>query len=214
MGIEHNDEFQAIVVGKLLEEGITCYVEHGAVDFWGGSAGIYTIYIKNPSKEELDNIQKGKVTLGLMPIKFGDKDSKPKNLNDAKQRFHKFIDTTFIFFKFGNMPWLEAPFNMNLCLDEETKEEGFKKPEEGMGYSMQIVVVNAANGIVEGIRVFACPREFCLKLMELTRYQIETTKTIGFNKEEYDKWIFKLYDQYTTDELAMRCKKYDVKYEM
>lgn len=48
-------------------------------------------------------------------------------------------------------------------------------------------------------------------MLELTRYQIETTKTIGFNKEEYEKWIFKLYDQYTTYELAMRCKKYDVK---
>lgn len=39
--------------------------------------------------------------------------------------------------------WLEAPFHIGLCLDEETKEEGFKELEEGMGYSMQVVVVNA-----------------------------------------------------------------------
>lgn len=211
-----NNKFQMITVGQLLEENIKSYDDHVAIDFWGGGAGMFTIYIDNPLKSELKEILEGKVTIGLMPIKFTEPEERRRGEFEMESTgfsgrlLHQFwnsLDATFIFLKFGNMPWLEAPFHIALCLDKDMQETGFKIPDEGMGYSMQVIVVNATNGIVEGLRVFACPREFCLLLQSFTETQIKTTKKIGFDRDEYDKWIFKLYRQFSTDQLAEKCKR-------
>ena len=116
----------ALVVGKHFKSGITQYEE--GIRFDTPSEGCCSLIFsyENPTKLEIFDITSGDVQYG----------------------YYKDNNVIIMLFRFGNQKWVQAPYSIHL-----SKNPSLKKLKKDKGYTMNVYIVNATNGILEGIRL-------------------------------------------------------------
>ena len=106
----------------------------------------------------------------------------------------------FMLFKFGDNPWIDAPYNPHLSINLTQLQE----LPENFGYSMLVVLADSSSGEVKGLRNISIPHAFSEKI------QIEIEKLLKkpFARQEYDNRINKIYISYSTKDLVKMSSEY------
>lgn len=117
---------------------------------------------------------------------------------DFEFRFYTETDIAiFILMRYGNTPWLSAPYTPHLA--EKFEEKKFAK---GEGIVLNVLQICNDNGIISNISCMALTTDFSNRLYR----DAEMIYQCPFNPQEYDKAIEKIYRTFRTDEeLAEHC---------
>ena len=164
--------YQYLEVGKPYDPEKKNYREEVKFDF-GQSGATLIIAFNSPSVKEIDHIKNSDIEVGVYP-----KD-----------------ELLFMLFKFGTLNWIDAPYSVHLS-EPFTLEE---IPEE-MGYSLFIVLIDAATGIVKALRTIGLSTKFSRQLQKLILNQ----KMLPFDKNEYLNKIALINNNYSTKDLTKR----------
>lgn len=89
---------------------------------------------------------------GIMAIKF-DRPTK-KEINQFKTGKYKFKfalhnGVVWVLFKAGNLNWMDTPYHAKLSL----QLSHFEEPEEGEGLGINVIFLDASNGLIHAIRL-------------------------------------------------------------
>lgn len=159
-------------VGQLFEEGKTKYNEGTRFDFQQSGPILY-LFFSRPSERETEWIRAGKFELG-----FTEKD-----------------EIIFMLFKFGGMNYVDAPYSVHL-----SKEFTFDELQEGMGFGLNVNLIDASTGILKVIRYVGLSTDFSRRFMKA----VERQRKIDFDKTKYFAAIQQIYGNYSTDDLVQR----------
>lgn len=161
-----------VEVGKPYMKGIESYQEGVRFNFSNVGGYLFIVY-DTPTQDEIKNIRKGKIKTTILPIE----------------------EVLFLFFKFGSLPYMDAPYTVHL-----SRPFNFFELTEGIGYNLKIILVDGRTGIVKAIRIVGFPTELSLKLREL----IENQKKMYFDLNDYYRKINQIYSLYSTDDLVRK----------
>ena len=100
----------------------------------------------------------------------------------------------FILAKFGNMPWMDAPFHVGLargltCLQDV---------EQGTGYGCTIILADSHTGVIKALRYVGLSTEFSKRL----KYNIEEQQEAGFDETTYYAKLAHIMRNYTTKDMV------------
>ena len=129
------------------------------------------IYYSAPTPDEVETIRQGEVKLGLYITG----------------------DIIFLLIKFGDLDWMDAPYNWHL-----SKPYAFGVINEGFGFGMTVFFVDATTGILEVARLVGWVTEMSKSFMQ----EVEAQKVMEFNKSRYHVKLNEIYLRYTTDDLV------------
>lgn len=168
-----------IAVGEPYEEGIKALPEQVAFTF-NSSGGLLLYIFHNPTPAEIKDVKKGNIKLGI--------------LEKAGQMY--------ILSKFGDLRWEDASFHVRLT--KPFRIEGIEHDNEG--YLLQIVLIDASNGIVKVIRAVSMPNNMSKILYQLIEKQKENST------EEYDigvhnQIVSQIYANFSTVDLVREAKE-------
>jgi hypothetical protein len=108
-------------------------------------------------------------------------------------------NTIFLVFKFGNMPWQDAPYNYSLDRgDRHDPQEHLNGP--GNRLFMNCYLINAATGILEEIHVMTLSPDFTRRFLECVQEQAENPTT----HEEHARRVARIYGQYRTPKVMVK----------
>lgn len=159
-------------VGQIYRQGEIIYPCQENVRFhFDNSGGLLQIFYNQPTVKEIESIRTGKLNIGLVE----------KN------------GILLTLFKFGVLNWMDAPFSPHLGPSFEFQEVG-----SGQGFGITIILINAANGVIKGIRYIGAPTKWSKEFKKITLEH----KEMHFDKSEYDKTLREIYENYTTDVLV------------
>lgn len=165
-------------VGKLFEEGKIRYPEGIKFDF-DQSGPFLIMFFNNPSSMEIQSVRKGDLEFKLCVMD----------------------GVIFILYKFDGMQWMDAPYNVHLS--PEFDLEGIA---QGKGFGLNIFLVDADTGILEGMRYVGLSAEFSRRL----KTSIQKQAALPFDKIAYHQSINRIYGNYSTNDLIKysiaRCK--------
>jgi len=156
-------------VGKPYQEGVTRIPEGIDIDF-SQDGGFFRIVFDSPLDSEVKEIEEGNIKLGL--------------LEEA--------GIIFFFFKFGELPWMDCPYNVALSKPYDLQE----LVDENMGYALQVVLVDGMTGIVQAFKLIAFPYEMLKRFKDLVENQRKTPI------KDYDVVLNRVYLAYDTDTLV------------
>lgn len=162
-----------VEVGKLFKEGVTRYQEGAKFDITDGGCNLL-LYYSDPTIGEKEDITKGNLRCG----------------------YFREGNVILMLFRFGNQQWIDAPYSIHLSknltqLQEITGTQGF---------ALNIYLVNANNGILEGMRLVGLNT----RLSKMLREDVLKQKDL-----EYEGFAIKLndiYRKYPTKALANMAK--------
>lgn len=163
---------QKLEVGQLLQEGKTKYQEGVIFDFQQAGPLLY-LFFNSPTETEIESIKKGEFEIG----------------------FYQKDEVIFIMAKFEGMPWMDAPYSVHL-----STPFAFEDIQEGQGFGLTTLLVDASTGILKAIRYSGLSTRFSQKL----RGAIEAQNTIPWNEIKYNQKINEVYGNYSTDDLVLR----------
>lgn len=115
-------------------------------------------------------------------------------------RFLPVVNTIFLLFRYGNSPWLSAPYSPHLS-------ENFKACcyEEGKGFALTTLQISNEDGMIKNISLITPSTEFCNSLYCAADIIYQT---IPFDLQEHRKVIGAIYSLFSTDdELAEQCEE-------
>jgi hypothetical protein len=157
-------------VGQLFEPGRTHYDEGTKFEFTQGGPVLFIMF-ERPTEKEIEAVRAGKFIM----------------------KFYEHDNIVFMLFKFEGVPWIDAPYNINLSPLFE-----FEQMSETQGFGLQIYLVDAATGILKVIRYVGLGHEFSVRLREA----MEKQKAIPFNLDTYNFKINDIYKRYRPEDLA------------
>lgn len=160
-------------VGKLFKPGVTRYQEGVKFDFTNEGGNLFLFY-SSPTNIEIANITKGKVQYG----------------------YYKNGQVILMLFKFGSENWLDAPYSINLS----TNLTELKEISEGSGYAVNIYLVDAATGILKGMRLIS----FTTKMSKMFREDLLKQKELP--NEDFGAKLNAIYKANTTNKLVKLAK--------
>ncbi len=156
-------------VGKLFEVGVTEYEEQVKFDFLS-EGPVLLIFFKSPTEKEVSEINAGK----------------------ASFRLYEKYNIIFLLSKFGSLEWMDAPYTVhlsdNIVLDI---------PSDGLGYALNIFLIDAATGIIKAIRLIGLSTKFSFALHKCMQKQTETQ----FDKYMYLDNLNCIYRDYSTKDM-------------
>lgn len=103
-------------------------------------------------------------------------------------------DIIFLLFKFGELNWMDAPYNVHLSLNL-TKLE---LPSDGLGLAMTVQLFDTFTGKLHCNRFLSLSTEMSRKLIKM----VEEQKRKPFNVKEYFNDINSIYAAYPAKKLA------------
>lgn len=168
---------QNLEIGKPYKEGLK-QIPEGIVFNFNQDGGFLRIIFDSPLDSEIRDINEGKIKLGL--------------LEEA--------GIIFFFIKFGKLPWMDAPYNVEFSQPFELKEP--MDPETG--YTLQIVLIDGMTGIVQAIKLIELPYEMSKLFKEL----VEKQKKIPI--KDYDNVLNRIYSKYETEALVEEAEIFDL----
>lgn len=128
------------------------------------------LFYANPTHKEINAIRKGKANFGLFA--------------------HEQI--IFLLWQFKPMLWSDAPYCYWVV--PPAYQANPEPIAEGEGALLQVVLINAATGIVDAIRAIGLDTDFSNQLHEAIRAQI----TAPISAQEYSDRVERAYAQYPT----------------
>ena len=173
------ENFRALEVGKPFEPGKTNYPEGVKFDFTEGGL-VLLLFFAGPTEEEVEAVRAGGFKIGFFDIAILDNDTFKGNI-------------IFLVFKFGDLPWMDVPFTIHLAQCKAPAEI-----EEGLGYGLQVLLIDAATGVLKGIRLVGLGTEWSRNF----RQAILEQEAAGFDRRAYDAEIQRTYKMYRTRELV------------
>jgi hypothetical protein len=167
---------QVLEVGKLYKEGITHYQECAKFDF-DNSGALLFLFLSHPTDEEILAIRKGDYGFAVCELS----------------------GVMFFLSKFGGLKWMDAPYSPHL-----SKSVTFQTVTDGTGYSLNVLLVDAATGVLRGMRLIGLPTKFSRQL----RASIDQSLQQSFDATSYDSAIAAVYNKHSTDEMVPLAQYY------
>lgn len=134
-------------------------------------------FLARPTSQERHEVTKGRLDLALF--------------TDG--------DLLALLIRFGSMPWSDALYSWHLVpADQQTLPE---TDQPGQGQLLQVVLVDAATGIIRGLRAISMPEAFARELHSAIRDQ-SGRPWVG--QSAYDAQIAALYRRYPTSDALVR----------
>ena len=164
-------------VGKTYKEGLNRIPEGIVFDFNQGG-GFLRIVFDCPLANEVSGVKIGKIDLGLLEES----------------------GIIFFFIKFGELPWMDAPYN--IALSEPFELQALT--DDNQGYAVQIVLVDGMTGIVKALKLIELPNSMSLKFKGLVEKQRAAPV------KNYDRVLNQIYSRYDTDDLLQEAEKYSL----
>lgn len=155
-------------VGKKLQEDVEHYPEGTRFDLNDEGATLL-IYFNSPTKEEIEAIRKGKMKLA----------------------FYAEDEVIMMLFKFENLEWMDAPYSVHLSKNLSE----LNNIDDGMGYGVHTVLVDAKTGIIKAMRLTAMPTKFSRELKARIEEQLKS------DYKDYQMKLNKIIMKYTTKRL-------------
>lgn len=168
---------QNLEVGKPYKEGLIRIPEGMTFNF-DHNGGLLKIVFDSPLESEIKEITQGKIKLGLLEES----------------------GIIFFFFKFGELPWMDAPYNIKFSQPFELKELTDLKT----GYALKIVLIDGMTGIVQALRHI----EFPYKMSKQFKESIEKQKKTRI--EDYETVLTRIYSKYETEALVEEVEIFDL----
>jgi hypothetical protein len=160
-------------VGKLLVPGKTSWPEVSEFNYFDGGTAELMLRLTHPSAATIQSIRHGPATFALAPIG----------------------DVLFFLYAFSPaLPWSAAPFSWHL-VHPDRRQSPPTQIDEPEGQLLQIVLVDAASGIVEALRVITLTPDFTRALYDAIRRQV-TRQFPG--RTGYDAQLAEAYREYPT----------------
>lgn len=166
---------QKFEIGKPYQAGVTKIPEGIVFDF-SQAGGFLRIVFNAPTREELREIKKGKIKLGLL-----EKDG-----------------IIFFFIKFGELYWMDAPYNIAFSKPYEFGQLA----DENSGYAVQIVLVDGKTGIIKAIKLIGLPHELSVKFRDMVQKQKKAPV------KDFDSVLSRIYTRYLTGDLIQEAETY------
>jgi len=112
-------------------------------------------------------------------------------VSKSRADFAMLVDEGVIFmlYKFGTMQWSDAPFTIHLVPEEERVIPG---PKHGQHALLQVVLVDAATGIIKTLRAVTFSPEFTTALEGAIREQAKRP----WDQAAHDMAIQRAYAKY------------------
>ena len=164
-------------VGKPYKEGLKRIPEDIVFNF-DQYDGFLRMIFDSPLDSEIKEINEGRIKIGL--------------LEEA--------GIIFFFIKFGKLPWMDAPYNVEFSQPFELKE--LTDPETG--YTLQIVLIDGITGIVQALKLI----EFPYEMSKLFKKLVEKQKKMPI--KDYDKVLDRIYSKYETEALVEEAEIFDL----
>lgn len=154
-------------IGKLYSPGRTEFPEGTEYNFSDAGHEL-RLFISSPERTEIDAVRKGRVQVGLLvegPI-------------------------IFLLFKLGSMLWSDAPFSWWIV--PEARRSQPQPISDGQGALLQIVLIDAATGIVKALRSVALDTEFSRALHDAIIQQMQQP----IAPQDYSNSVDRAYTKY------------------
>lgn len=158
-----------IEVGQLFKKDVTKYPEGARFDITDGGCNL-CIYFSNPSDSEIKNIKEDRFKAG----------------------YYAEENAIFMLFKFGNLPWIDAPYSVHLS----KSLTGFQLFDGWEGLALNIYLVDAATGILKAMRLIGLKTRFSIHIIDA----VEKQKKMSF--ENYDINVRSIMSKYSTKDLV------------
>ena len=165
-------QFQKFEVGQLYKPDVTKYSEGTKFNFQQGGA-VLELYFNRPTGDEIQDVTRGSFEIG----------------------FYERGCIIFMLFKFGGWQWMDAPYTVHL-----SQPFTFEELQPGTGYGLSIFLVDAATGILRGMRYVGLSTDFSRKF----KYVVERQKANPFDQAAYIAEIQQFFQNYTTEDLVKR----------
>jgi hypothetical protein len=166
---------QKLEVGKPYQEGLK-RIPEGRVFNFNKGGGTLKIIFDSPLDYEIGEINQGKIEIGLLE-KEG---------------------IIFFFIKFGELPWMEALYHVDLSESFDLME----LTDENKDYALQIVLIDGMTGIVNALKLIGPPYTMSKRFKELVEKQRKT------HIQDFDTVLNKIYSKYDTDALVEEAETY------
>lgn len=157
-------------VGKPYSGAIP-YAEGGYFDMTD-SGGQLTVFYNRPNAKEIDNIRKGELKVALT-VKDG---------------------CIFLLVKFGDLPWMDMPYNAHLSKNLSKLEE----PNSTESYGLLVTLVDVSNREVKAIRLLGLPNRLSVTLKRAIEEQLRTPPVSSY---ENNVRVDAIYRRYRTKDL-------------
>ena len=166
---------QNLEVGKPYKEELK-RISEGIIFNFNQDGGFLRIVFDSPLDSEIKEITQGKIKLGLLEEE----------------------GIIFFFIEFGELPWMDAPYNVEFSKPFELEELTDPKT----GYAFQIVLIDGMTGIVRALKQIELPYEMSKRFKELVEKQKET------RIRDYETVLSRIYSKYETDALVEEADTY------
>lgn len=103
-------------------------------------------------------------------------------------------DVTFFLFRFGSLPWMDAPFNVNLA----KRLTEIPDIPDGFGISLMIFFFDSFCGKLLSVRHLGLPTSFSRKFVDI----MKETKNDSFDAAAYMRRVSSIQSRYSTQELV------------
>jgi hypothetical protein len=162
---------QICVVGQEFIQGVTTWPEGTIFDYTAAGGCRLLLIYRHPTTREKDAFS-GPARFALVS-KYG---------------------LIFLHFKFGDMPWQNAPYSYWLVPEEIRPDPEADLNKPGNRLFLNCFFINAATGILEEMRVMTFSPQFTTQLLQCVKEQAQRTLTI----EEQSLSVALINSQYPT----------------
>ena len=176
-----------ITVGEPINDTDAPFGEGVKIDI-DQSGLLLIISYQDPTDKEIKNIQSGKTTFSVVDVENG----------VAKEGVGKIVTADVIFFlaKFGDLPWMDFPYNVHLGSPEITLPEA--SFAENTGLPLTVILLDSATKIVKALRLIGLPTGLSRRLKRL----IDNQRARPFEKRRYLVGLDRIYKQLKTMDLV------------
>lgn len=136
------------------------------------------IFMRNPTEKEIKNV---------------DSESPVKMSFLSEEQF------LIMFFKFGDLRWMDAPYNPHLSVMLSHLPDHM---DPDMGFLTHLLLFDTANGELKVQRVFSLRADLSNALIKEYNRIVET----NYVESKYEERLMQLY-RYSTDDLLSRTKR-------
>ncbi|MFC1833553.1 hypothetical protein ACFL2Q_02320 [Thermodesulfobacteriota bacterium] len=165
---------QILSIGEPLDPSVPKWPEGSHYNF-DDSRHWLRLFFRNPIPVEVNSVQTGPAQFGLF-------------VHDS---------VIFLLFRFGMIPWNDAPYSWWL-VSEETRV--LPEVRDDVHALMKVVLVNVSTGLVSALRALTFSAEFTKRLHQ----EILNQSTKPWNPERHNEVIDDIHNKFNALDLVKR----------
>lgn len=165
-------------VGKLYDPARTQWPEGPHASLTGAGCSL-VVFLDSPDEEEIRQIRAGA----------------------AEFAWADCGEVAILCFRFGVLPWMDAP---NVPWTEPESRRGAPVGDAGNGLALQVILVDAATGIVKGLRLLSWEPGFAEAVRQTIRRQLASPRNDRAAALRLDA-LYRLDSSALAEHAAVRC---------